>query len=108
VNSKAILRWNIYDSQSLTLDMKAILLSRLNNQISKDGSIVISSDRFRDQIRNREDCIEKLHQLITSALVVPKKRKKTKPSRSSERRAKENKKRHSEKKSFRKLTKDFD
>jgi ribosome-associated protein len=61
----------------------------------------VTSDRFRDQGRNKDDCIEKFNILIEEALHVPKVRKKTKKTRSSRRKAKESKKRHSEKKSLR-------
>lgn len=101
VNSKALLRWNLYDSTSMGLDLKARVAAKLGDKLTTEGDILISSDRFRDQIRNREDCFEKFRDLLASALERPKARKKTKPSRSSERRGKENKSRHSEKKSAR-------
>jgi ribosome-associated protein len=105
VNSKALLRWNIYKSPSLGIEIRARLLSRLSTQISLGGDILISSDRFRDQIRNREDCIEKFQALIAAAAARPKHRKKTKPSYSSQRRVKEGKSRNSEKKKLRKVSK---
>ena len=101
VNSKAILRWNLFETESLGLDLKARALARLGDQLTTEGDLVIMSDRFRDQIRNREDCFEKFRALLSSALARPKKRKKTKPSKSSQRRAKENKSRHSDKKAAR-------
>lgn len=101
VNSKAILRWNLFETESLGLDLKARALARLGDQLTTEGDLVIMSDRFRDQIRNREDCFEKFQALLSSALARPKKRKKTKPSRGSQRRAKEDKSRHSEKKAAR-------
>jgi ribosome-associated protein len=50
----------------------------------------------RDQDRNCEDCLAKLRAILLQALVVPKARKKTKPSRGSKRRRLEGKKRRSE------------
>jgi ribosome-associated protein len=102
VNSKAVLHWNIYTSPSLLPQMRETLIQRLGAQISRDGYIVISSDRFRDQIRNREDCIEKFEKLIADASFQPKARKETKPSHSSKRKGKDAKSRQSEKKSLRK------
>src|ERR1700757_1846820 len=78
VNSKAILRWNLFATVALTPEQKSRAAIRLSGQLTGEGEIVISSDRYRDQIRNREDCIEKLHAVIRAAIVVPKKRKKTK------------------------------
>jgi len=101
VNSKAILRWNLLASPSLTETVRARLLGKLASKITTEGDIVLSSDRFRDQGRNREDCLEKLRSCLASAAEVPKVRKKTKPSRSSQRRVKESKGRQSQKKSLR-------
>ena len=98
VNSKAVLRWNLRSSQAISEDMRARLIEKLSAKLSEEGDLVVMSDRFRDQIRNREDCIEKFHALIADALHVPKKRKKTKQSYSSKLKAKQSSKRHSEKK----------
>lgn len=104
VNSKAVLRWNIAKSAwftGLPEFLKSQALSRIQGQLNNEGEIIVMSDRFRDQIRNREDCCKKLLELIQAALHRPKTRKKTKPSKSSQRRVKENKSRHSEKKRLR-------
>jgi ribosome-associated protein len=101
VNSKAVLRWNLRASNSVPLILKGRLLSRLKTQLTVDGELVIASDRFRDQPKNREDCNEKLIKLLSSVAIEPKKRKETKPSRSSQRRVKEEKARNSRKKQLR-------
>lgn len=101
VNSKAVLRWNLLQSPCLSMDSRERLIRRLRNRVNNLGEIVLSSDRYRDQIRNREDCYEKLRQLLTSAVQQPKARKQTKPSKSSQRRVKEDKARHSRKKNLR-------
>lgn len=108
VNSKAVLRWNIYLSRSLRPEIRTYLLSRLGTQISLGGDIVIMSDRFRDQTRNREDCFEKFRVMLAQAAHKPKARKKTKPTRSSERKAREHKSRHSQKKKLRSSSRDYD
>ncbi|MBC7691214.1 MAG: aminoacyl-tRNA hydrolase [Methylotenera sp.] len=102
VNSKAVLRWNVLASPSLPLGVRARLIERLGSQLNSDGELVMTSDRFRDQIRNREDCFDKLRELIAAAAVIPKQRRETKPSYSSKRRVKESKSRNSDKKSMRK------
>lgn len=101
VNTKAVLRWNLLMSPSLTPMMRARLLNNLASKITSEGDIVLNSDRFRDQQRNREDCLEKLHNLLTDASEIPKARKKTQPSRSSQRRVKANKAKNSQKKNLR-------
>jgi len=101
VNSKAVLRWNLNSSPSVSLEVRLRLAEKLSSKLNEVGDLVVMSDRFRDQIRNREDCIEKFHALITEAMHIPKKRKKTKQSYSSKLKAKASSKRHSEKKSMR-------
>lgn len=98
VNSKAVLRWNLNASLSISDEIKQRLLEKLSTKLTDDGDLLVTSDRFRDQGRNREDAIEKFHDLITQALHVPKKRKKTKQSYSSTLKAKKSNKLHSEKK----------
>jgi ribosome-associated protein len=105
VNSKAVLHWNIRSSPSLGLELRARLLARLSSQINQEGELVLSSDRYRDQIRNREDCLEKLQALLASAAFEPKKRKKTRPTRSSVRKRKDAKSRQSDKKKGRSFSK---
>jgi ribosome-associated protein len=102
VNSKAVLRWNLMSSPSLNLDLKGRMLARIGNQVAANGDLIITSDRFRDQIRNREDCIQKFGDILRAAAFIPKKRKKTKPSRSSRQKNKESKNLHSQKKNLRK------
>lgn len=102
VNSKAILHWNIGSSTHLTEEIKNKLFKRLRNRINDLGEMVISSDKFRDQIRNREDCFERLVQLIAEASIDPKRRKKTKPSLRSKLKIQVDKTKHSIKKKLRK------
>ncbi len=83
VNSKAILRWNFRESTSLSTDVKTRFESSFATRINQAGEVLLSSDRYRDQGRNLADCYEKLRQLIQAALVVPRKRTKTRPTRGS-------------------------
>src|SRR3954467_10595708 len=84
VNSKAVLRWNLRDSPSLPEPLRAKLLARLAHRLTQNGDVVITSDSYRDQIRNREECFDKLRKLVDQATYDPKPRKKTRPSRSSQ------------------------
>lgn len=103
VNSKAVLRWNFNASQVLTEEQRARIALKLANQLTVDGDLVVMSDRFRDQGRNKEDCIEKFYAMITQAMHKPKTQKKSKPTYSSKVKKKESKKRHSEKKQNRRF-----
>lgn len=102
VNSKAVLRWNLRTTTSIPHELWVYLVARLADRLTTEGEIVLTSDRFRDQIRNREDCLEKLRTLLLQASHRPTARKKTRPSRSSRLKRKESKTVHSRKKALRK------
>ena len=91
-NTKVTLRWNIIESKAIKKDIKERFLKKYSRRILEDGTIVIVSQRFRSQDRNISDAIEKLNEMIESVRVAPKKRKATRPTRSSvEKRLKEKK-----------------
>ena len=81
VASKAVLRWNVKNSSALPDDVKERFTAQ--QRITTEGDLLVTSQKFRDQEKNRHDCIEKLQGMVLQALAVPKSRKKTKPSRSS-------------------------
>jgi ribosome-associated protein len=86
VNSKAVLRWNLAASPSLRAETRARLLERLGTRLTRAGELLVASDRWRDQPRNREDCVERLRALVTAALHVDRTRRATRPTRGSQRR----------------------
>lgn len=105
VNSKAILRWSPGQSATLAalpdLGMRARILNKLAPRLNDAGELVLACDEFRDQPRNRETCIAKLQDIVALAAIVPKPRKKTMPTRSSQRKREEGKRHDSEKKRLR-------
>ncbi len=80
---------------------KERLLSLTDSRITKEGVIIIKAQQFRTQEQNREDALERLKQIILSATVVQKARRATKPTRASQKRRVDNKKRKSQTKSLR-------
>ena len=86
VASKAVLRWNAAATEALPPEVKARLLAQQANRLTTEGDLLITSQRYRDQERNRQDCLEKLAEMVTAATVVPKVRKKKKPTRASKER----------------------
>jgi ribosome-associated protein len=93
VASKAVLRWNLAGTASLPEEVRLRLQGQQRRRITKEGELVLSSQRYRDQERNREDCLEKLRAMVQEALQAPKARRVSKPTRGSrERRLQE--KRH--------------
>lgn len=106
VNSKAVLRWNILKSTTISAFNRVHLLQKLSNKLTQEGELIISSDVYRDQGRNREECIQKLNQMVEEALKVQKVRRDTKPTWSSQKRNEVSKKKNSDKKRLRKVSYD--
>lgn len=81
VSSKAIMTWDVTQSPAMPEDVRERFLARYGRRISKDGFLQITSQRYRDQGRNVEDCRQKLVELILAIATPPVKRKPSKPSR---------------------------
>jgi len=101
VNSKAVLRWFPSTSPSLPDDVRARFIEKYANRITTEGELVISSQTYRDQLRNTDDCLKKLAEMIESVARPPKVRRPTKPSKAAKIRRVESKARQSNKKSQR-------
>ncbi|MCT7964170.1 aminoacyl-tRNA hydrolase [Laspinema sp. D1] len=78
------LRFDIKAS-SLPERYKNRLLSRSDHRITQEGVIIIKAQESRSQLENRQEALMRLQELIKSAVAVPKKRFKSKPTRSSQR-----------------------
>ena len=102
VNTRIELRFNIFDSQLLSEEEKARVIKKLENKISQNGDLILFSQEFRSQLKNKDACIEKFFDLLASALKKQKPRKATKPTASSIVKRLESKKKLSEKKKLRK------
>lgn len=86
VASAAQLRFNAQNSPHLPASMWPKLVALSGQRMTKDGVIVITAERFRDQERNRADAIDRLVQLLAEAAHVPKPRRPTRPTLASKRR----------------------
>lgn len=91
VSSAIHLRFDIRAS-SLSEAVKSKLLSVSDARINTDGVIVIKAQKFRSQEKNRIEGLERLDELFQKAQHVQKARRKTRPSRSSERKRLDGKK----------------
>jgi len=78
------LRFDIHAS-SLPEYYKQRLLKLSDQRINKEGVIIIKAQQTRSQEKNREDALQRLQTLIRSVGVTQKKRKTTKPTKSSKR-----------------------
>jgi ribosome-associated protein len=86
VASKAVMRWDFANSPNVPDAVKDRFRTSFGNRITESGEVVMSSELTRDQGRNREDCLEKLAEMLRSVAKPPKIRHKTKPSKASKRR----------------------
>ncbi len=102
VSSKIKLFFHVETSNGLNSEEKNILHSKLASKISKDNILILTCSENRSQHKNKEIVIKRFFQIITNALKVSKKRKATKPSKSSIQKRLEKKKKIAYKKAFRK------
>jgi len=100
-SSRVEVFWNILASRALDESQRNRLREKLSSRMTTDGSIRVVASDMRSQTRNRELAEERLADLVRRALVVPKKRRATKPTRASREARLESKKRHSTKKAER-------
>jgi ribosome-associated protein len=77
------------------------LLQLRDQRITKEGVIIIKAQKYRSQEKNREEALQRLAELIRSAVVIRKKRRPTRPTKGSQRRRMERKTKHGQLKSLR-------
>jgi ribosome-associated protein len=100
VSNAVHLRFDIRAS-SLPEPVKLRLLGSRDQRITREGVLVIKAQQHRSLERNREEALERLHQLVARAAYVPKTRRPTRPTRGSKARRLEGKVRRGEVKRMR-------
>jgi len=101
LNTKVTMHWDVTSTSSLPEDVRERFCKKYRRRISKEGELVLYSQRFRDQARNVDDCLSKLREFILEVAEPPKPRKPTKPTRGSIRRRLDNKRKKGDKKQSR-------
>jgi ribosome-associated protein len=101
VSSKVELRFDFETSSAFGASVKARLRALAQHRLDGDGRILIVSQVTRNQPQNLEDARQRLAELIARALVAPKLRRPTKPSRAAKRRRVDDKRVNSQKKQAR-------
>jgi ribosome-associated protein len=81
VASKVDLRFDFEQSDALTGELKARIRASAAARLDAEGKLHITSQLTRNQPDNLEDARQKLAEILRAALVTPKRRRKTKPSR---------------------------
>jgi len=108
VETAVQIRFDACNSATIN-DMLLQRLKKLAGQrMTVDGTIIITANRFRSQLRNRTDATERLVELIRKASIEPKVRKRSKPSKGSQLRRLATKKQQSTKKQGRSKNISFD
>ena len=82
VSNAIHLRFHI-NASSLPKTVRERLLKLGDQRISKDGVIIIKAQEFRSLEDNRTEALRRLHEMINSVAVLPKRRRPTKPTRSA-------------------------
>lgn len=95
------LRFNVGASPSLTEDIRQRLLRIAGNRVNSEGELIVTAKRFRSREQNRQDALDRVARLIQRACVVPKKRRRTKPTAASRRKRLEDKKKRGKLKQLR-------
>jgi ribosome-associated protein len=75
--------WDIATSELITKPQKILIKEKLANKINADGYLLVKSQTERSQLGNKQEVIRKINMLIEKALIVPKKRKPTKPGKAA-------------------------
>ena len=94
--------WHIDSSALFTVEQKNTLQQKLVNKINSEGFLLVKSQTDRSQLGNKQQVIKKMNGLVAKALIKPKPRKATRPSKESKEKRIEVKKKVGKLKDFRK------
>jgi ribosome-associated protein len=104
-SSKVELSFDLENSLALSENEKDLLKSKLSSKLTKENILLLFCEETRSQHRNKEIVIKRFVSVLKAGLIIPKKRRKTKPSYGALKRGLESKKRASAKKDLRKKPK---
>ena len=103
VETAVTVLWNMQGSQFFNEREKILIAEKLKNRINQEGVLQLSVSESRTQLQNKKIATEKILELVNQSLIVPKKRLKTKPSKSQVEKRIKAKKQISEKKENRRF-----
>ena len=99
-DTRVELIWSLAETTVLSSTQRDLAATRLRSRLV-DGQITVVSSQYRSQHRNREAALTRLENLVERAIVPPKIRRPTKPSKASAQRRLDAKKRRSQTKQLR-------
>jgi ribosome-associated protein len=82
-STRVELAWDVGASPSVSDEERALIREKLSNRISGEGVLLLAASDHRSQNQNKEAVTERFVELVRQALVVPKKRKKTRPGKAA-------------------------
>ena len=82
VSSKVVLTFNLNNSKAFSEEEKELLKTKLDSKLSSEKVLILNCDEDRSQLRNKDIIIKRFLEILKNGLMVPKKRKATKISRS--------------------------
>ena len=88
--------FNVQASQLFSSEQKDLINKKLANKITNEGLLLVKSQTERTQLGNKEEVIRKINTLINHAIIKPKKRKPTKPTKAAKEKRIESKKKKGE------------
>jgi ribosome-associated protein len=91
--TRVVLRLNVMTSTSLSTEQRSTILRKLGSRISREGILQVAAEEHRSQLRNRELARERMIELLANALHRDRPRKPTRPTRASQHRRVDDKKR---------------
>ena len=101
VASAVQLRFDLASTEALDEPTKQRLRALAGRRLTEDGAIVLSARNHRTQERNRAEALERLAELVRRALIAPRLRRPTRPTRSSQARRLASKTRRGQEKKLR-------
>jgi ribosome-associated protein len=103
VETSVTVLWKIDESEFFNDIQKDLIQNKLKNRINAEGFLFLTVSESRTQLMNKTKAIEKILEIVDKALVIPKKRLATKPSKTQKQKRLDTKKKLSEKKENRKF-----
>lgn len=103
VETSVTVLWLVAESDFFNDYQKELIQNKLKNRINAEGYMFLTVSESRTQLMNKNKAIEKIIDLVNKALIVPKKRVATKPSKGQKQKRLDTKKKISEKKDNRKF-----
>lgn len=103
VETAVTVLWKVAASEFFNEEEKLLIQHKLKNRINTEGFLFLTVSENRTQLMNKNKAIEKILELVNKALIIPKKRTATKPSKAQKQKRLDNKKKLSDKKENRRF-----